>query len=33
MQIDVGRLDGFVTEPQRDHGAVDAVLLSGDSEN
>ena len=24
MQIDVGRLDGLVTEPQRDHGAVDA---------
>ena len=26
MQVNVGRLDRFVTEAQRDRGAVDAVL-------
>ena len=25
MQVDVGRLDRLVTEPQRDDGAIDAV--------
>jgi hypothetical protein len=26
MQIDLRRFDGFMTEPQRDHGAIDARL-------